>query len=72
MIIPNHDLVRRVSRVWAASNNCKDVGTEQQLNGANAATSGFSAEGLLEWQAVVHPKTGGSATGEAALVLVEP
>mmetsp|Transcript_23786 Transcript_23786/g.57654 ORF Transcript_23786/g.57654 Transcript_23786/m.57654 type:complete len:173 (+) Transcript_23786:775-1293(+) len=71
MIVPDHNFVRRESRVSASANEGKNVATEQHLNVSDAALVEIFKMSLFEWVAVVNPKAGVSATRKASVVLIE-
>lgn len=73
MIVPNHDLIQRILRRIAASDQRKDIAPEKHLNGANspAVPIEIAAEDLAEGITVKDTEAAVSAGGETAVVLVE-
>lgn len=73
MIVPNHDLIQRILRRIAASDQRKDIAPEKHLDGANspAVPIEIAAEDLAEGITVKNTEAAVSAGGEAAVVLVE-
>ena len=77
MVVPDHNLVRRVLRVGTAPDKCQNIAPEQHLHHSDPRSAAaviaaeVAAEDLAEGIAVVDPEPVVGAGGEAAMVLVK-
>lgn len=74
MIVPDHDLIGRVLRVFTAADDGEDVASEEHLDDADSSgivVDEVSAEDLAEGVAVEDAEATVGGGGEAAVVLVE-
>ena len=71
VVVPDHHLVRGVSRRSPAAHEREDVAAEEHLDLPDPAAVEAPAEGFLEWVAVVDAEAPVGAAREAAAVLVE-
>ena len=73
MVVPDHNLIRRVLRVGSTANESQNIAPKKHLDNPDAAAAAIevSAKDLAEWIAIVDPEAMINAGGEAAVVLVE-